>query len=72
MKTHCIGKAILVLTRFNKIAIQNYKFQVASGQRSHLLVEVPTISINFAMLHKQFCTIDHNVMHLFLRSSPVT
>ena len=27
---------------------------------------------NFAMLHKQFCTIDHNVMHLFLRSSPVT
>ena len=46
MKTQCIRKAILVLTRFNKIAIQNYKFQVAIGQRSHLLVEVPTISIN--------------------------
>ena len=31
------------LTRFNKIAIPNYKFQMASGQGSHWLIESPTI-----------------------------
>ena len=31
------------LTRFNKIAIPNNKFQMASGQGSHLLIESPTI-----------------------------
>ena len=32
------------LTRFNKIVIQNNKFQMASGQGSHWLIESPTIS----------------------------
>ena len=31
------------LTRFDKIAIQNYKFQMASGQGSHWLIDSPTI-----------------------------
>ena len=31
------------LTRFNKIAISNNKFQMASGQGSHWLIESPTI-----------------------------
>ena len=31
------------LTRFNKIAISNNKFQMASGQESHWLIESPTI-----------------------------
>ena len=31
------------LTRLNKIAIPNNKFQMASGQRSHWLIEIPTI-----------------------------
>ena len=31
------------LTRFNKIAIPNNKFQMASGQGSHWLIESPTI-----------------------------
>ena len=31
------------LTRFNKIAIPNNKFQMASGQGSHWLIENPTI-----------------------------
>ena len=30
-------------TRFNKIAISNNKFQMASGQGSHWLIESPTI-----------------------------
>ena len=33
-----------VLTRFNKIAISNNKFQMARGQGSHWLIESPTIS----------------------------
>ena len=33
-----------VLTRFNKIAISNNKFQMASEQGSHWLIESPTIS----------------------------
>ena len=33
----------LDLTRFNKIAISNNKFQMASGQGSHWLIESPTI-----------------------------
>ena len=37
-------KYLLNLTRFNKIAITNNKFQMASGQRSHWLIESPTIS----------------------------
>ena len=32
-----------LLTRFNKIAIPNYKFQMAGGQGSHWLIENPTI-----------------------------
>ena len=32
-----------VRTRFNKIAIPNNKFQMASGQGSHWLIESPTI-----------------------------
>ena len=35
--------AIVDLTRFNKIAISNNKFQMASGQGSHWLIESPTI-----------------------------
>ena len=31
------------LTRFNKIAISNNKFHMASGQGSHWLIESPTI-----------------------------
>ena len=31
------------LTRFNKIAIPNNKFQMASGQGSHWLIDSPTI-----------------------------
>ena len=31
------------LTRFNKIAIPNNTFQMASGQGSHWLIESPTI-----------------------------
>ena len=33
----------LDLTRFNKIAIPNNKFQMASGQGCHWLIESPTI-----------------------------
>ena len=38
----------LDLTRFNKIVIPNNKFQMASGQGSHWLIENPTI---FALTH---------------------
>ena len=31
------------LTRFDKIAIKKYKFQMASGQGSHWLIDSPTI-----------------------------
>ena len=33
----------VLLTRFSKIAIQNNKFQMTSGQGSHWLIESPTI-----------------------------
>ena len=35
--------ASTLLTRFNKIAIPNNKFQMASGQGSHWFIESPTI-----------------------------
>ena len=35
----CVG----IFERFNKIAIPNNKFQMASGQGSHWLIESPTI-----------------------------
>ena len=38
-----LGISVLPLTRFNKIAISNNKFQMASGQGSHWLIESPTI-----------------------------
>ena len=38
------------LTRFNKIATPNNKFQVASGQGSHWLIESPTILIGVTKL----------------------
>ena len=31
------------MSRFNKIAVPNNKFQMASGQGSHWLIESPTI-----------------------------
>ena len=34
---------LYILTRFNKISISNNKFQMASGQGSHWLIESPTI-----------------------------
>ena len=34
---------VVCVTRFNKIAISNNKFQMASGQGSHWLIESPTI-----------------------------
>ena len=37
------GQRVIDLTRFNKIAISNNKFQMASGQGSHWLIESPTI-----------------------------
>ena len=36
-------QAVVVNSRFNKIAISNNKFQMASGQGSHWLIESPTI-----------------------------
>ena len=36
-------KKLHFLARFNKIAIPNNKFQMASGQGSHWLIESPTI-----------------------------
>ena len=38
LSTDCVN-----LTRFNKIVIPNNKFQIASGQGSHWLIESPTI-----------------------------
>ena len=42
------------LTRFNKIAIPNNKFQMASGQGSHWLIESPTI---FSSMCSPFITL---------------
>ena len=42
-RAHRIGRPKTDLTRFNKIAISNNKFQMASGQGSHWLIESPTI-----------------------------
>ena len=41
----------LDLTRFNKIAISNNKFQMASGQGSHWLIESPTIFSSMCSPH---------------------
>ena len=43
--TNCqmIVLMLVDLTRFNKIAISNNKFQMASGQGSQWLIESPTI-----------------------------
>ena len=40
-------KFIEEMFRFNKIAIPNNKFQMASGQGSHWLIESPTILLYF-------------------------
>ena len=37
------GPHIIGITTFNKIAISNNKFQMASGQGSQWLIESPTI-----------------------------
>ena len=37
------GCLFLQVTGFNKIAIQNYKFQMTSGQGKHWFIESPTI-----------------------------
>ena len=37
------GRRGLCLTRFNKIAIPNNKFQMVSGQGSHWLIDGPTM-----------------------------
>ena len=44
--TCCLQSVVFAyahLTRFNKIAISNNKFQMESGQGSHWLIESPTI-----------------------------
>ena len=40
---HVCMYVCMYLTRVNKIAISNNKFQMASGQGSHWLIESPTI-----------------------------
>ena len=37
-----LPRHLVSLTRFYKIAVQNYKFQMASGQGSHWFIESPT------------------------------
>ena len=43
-------KSELDLTRFNKIAIPKNKFQMASGQGSHWLIESPTVFLSITLI----------------------